>query len=193
MIAQDLKPTPEQLADAVSKVKQNDRLTSSTIKHTDHGAGMVRHYLAINDPRFSTYPLDEIRLATQNLSRAGKEPGSKQKTKPERVESAMSRLLRVMESSFPRAAVHSDEYDDLHNSEEFKEYRDELKRLYDYRCQGCSLHFLGKELQGHIVDYRRWKDPGMLLILCEPCHRLIDTLRRRGIAIDANEWASRLF
>jgi rubrerythrin len=193
VIAQDLKPTPEQLADAVSKVKTNDRLTSSTIKHTDHGAGMVRHYLAMNDSRFATYPLDEIRLATQNLSRAGKEPGAKQKTKQERTEAALSRLLRVMENSFPRAADHSAEYNALHESEEYKRYRDELKRLYDYRCQGCSCHFLGKDLQGHIVDYQRWKEPGMLLILCEPCHRLIDTLRRRGAAIARDEWVAELF
>ena len=154
---------------------------------------MVRHYLAINDPRFSTYPLDEIRLATQNLSRAGKEPGTKQKTKPERAESAMSRLLRIMESAFPRAVVHSDKYYDLHNSDEFKQYRDDLKKLYDYRCQGCSLHFLGKDLQGHIVDYQQWREPGMLLIVCEPCHRLIDTLRRRGMATAADEWTTELF
>lgn len=193
MIAQELKPTPDQLADAVSKVKKNDRLTSSTIKHTDHGAGMVRHYLSIEDPRFGTYPLDEIRLATQNLSRAGKEPGVRQKTKQERTEAALSRLLRIMEAAFPRAAEHSDEYRELHDSEEYKRYRDELKRLYDFRCQGCSLHFLGRELQGHIVDYQRWKEPGMLLIVCEPCHRLVDTLRRRGAAIAANEWTKELF
>jgi 5-methylcytosine-specific restriction endonuclease McrA len=180
-------PTDDQLADAVAKAKDIDGLSSSEIKMTDRGAGMVRHYLSLMDSRFATYPLDSIRLRTQNLSRAGQEPGHKRRSEQEKRTSILTRLRRLLQNAFPRAVEHSQEYADLHESEQYKRHRDALKREYGYRCQGCSLCFHGDELQGHIVDYRRWNEPGMMLILCVDCHELVDSLRRRGVQIGKTE------
>jgi hypothetical protein len=188
MIATDTPaPTDEQLAGAVAKAKDIDGLTSSEIKMTDRGAGMVRHYLSLDDPRFATYPLDSIRLRTQNLSRAGKEPGRKQRSEEVKRETILTRLRRALTAAFPRAEGHSKEYDDLHSSVEYKQYRDRLKRHYGYKCQGCALVHRGDDLQGHIVDYAHWKEPGMMLIVCQDCHELIDSLRRRGVQIEARD------
>jgi len=190
MITEGLRPTKDQLAEAVTKAKQVDRLTSTAIKHTDHGAGMVRHYLP---DHFHSVPLDEIRIQVQNLSRAGQEPGKRAKDRQQKAEQTLTRLRRLLQAAFPQADEHSAEYDELHASEAYKQYRDELKRKYGYRCQGCSLCFKGGDLQGHIVDYAKWQDPGMLLILCRDCHELIDSLRRRGASIVSSEPVLDLF
>lgn len=187
------KPTQQQLAEAVTRAKEEDGLRSSQITHTDQGAGMVRHYLAQIDAKYGTIPLDNIRLLVTNLSRSGNEPGTRQRSVGVKADAAIGRFARAMEAGYPRAESHSVEYDNIHASDEYRRLRDSLKRHLDFRCQGCSLHFLGHELQGHIVDYERWQEPGMVLIVCEECHRVIDCLRRRGIAKSAGETETPLF
>lgn len=169
------RPTTEEIQAAINKAKGSPHnLTSSAIKHTDHGAGIVRHYLP---KRFHSWPLDEVRIACENLSKAGGEPGKRKRTEQQKQDGTLKSLVKA----FPSNGEHSPEYDRIHESDEFKSLRDARKIFLDYRCQLCCRHFMGQDLEGHILDYDTWDMPGMMIILCrDECHPIADALRRRG-------------
>lgn len=166
------KPEESTIIDAWQAAKDLGYTSSQTKEH-DHGSGMVRHFLG---SEWSTIPLDTIRSWLQNLSRSGKEPGTKKRTDERRMELAIDKLVEM----FPGMDVHSDEYHKIHESEKYKSIRDALKKLLDYHCQGCWRDFCGRNLEGHILDYRNWDAPGRMLILCGECHCVLDALKRRG-------------
>lgn len=188
MSEEQLKPTDEELQDAIMRAKQAPHnLTSSQIKHLDYGAGIVRSYLP---ERFHIVPLDEIRMWCESLSKAGKEPGIRKRTPEQKQAAALKSLVRA----FPSNGDHTAEYDAIHRDPEYKRLRDGRKRALGFRCQLCSRVFMASELEGHIIDYSDWRHPGMMIIVCaSECHPIIDALRRRGRQITQGEPALPLF
>lgn len=181
-IADTDRPTIEELQEAVEKAKAPPHnLKSGEIKHTDHGSAMVRHYLP---ERFHSWPLDEVRMACENLSKAGNEPGKRKRTEQQKQDGTLKSLV----NAFPSNGEHSPEYDRIHESQSYKSLRDARKRALGFRCQLCSRLFLGINLEGHIIDYAKWDKPGMMIILCrDECHPIADALRRRGKIIERGE------
>lgn len=186
-------PTIEELQLAIKKAKgPPHNLTSSMIKHTDHGARTVRHYLCVCcNPSYQSLPLDTIRIACENLSKAGREPGKRKRTPEQKLDAQLRSIIKA----YPPTKEHTAEYDRIHNSPEYKNLRDARKRALDYRCQLCCRFFgTSAELEGHILDYANWSKPGMMLILCrEQCHPLADALRIRGQLQDRGEVEPLLF
>ena len=180
------KPTDDQLAAAV-KLAKGDGISSSDMKAMDDATAVVRRYLG---DEFNNYPLGMLRKNITNLSRSGNEPGDSKRTD----EQKQAAWFRSIGKKFPQSEQHSDEYRAIHASDEYKRLRDGRKLALDYRCQLCGRFFLGRELEGHILDYKKWNRPGMMMILCkEECHPIADALRRRGKQITAGESVPMLF
>ncbi len=166
-----VRPSDDELILAVVTAKAQG-FTSSQIKHETHAAEQVRYFLG---PEWAAISLDTIRGWVENLSRAGKEPGTRKRTPVESAGAGIARLLRA----FPVASAHSEEYRLIHDCDEYKRIIADLKRDFDYTCQLCNREFLGKDLEGHITDYRHWRNPGRILILCTSlCHPVADSLLR---------------
>ncbi len=94
-----IRPTVDELRDAIAKAKSHRGYTSTFIKHTDAGAAYVRSCLPA---RYHSLHCDEIRIAAQNLSRAGMEPGERTLTKEERSAKRFSNAVQAMVKAFPR-------------------------------------------------------------------------------------------
>ena len=168
-------PTKNDLIAAITMAKASPHnLTSTDIKCDDDATGIVRFNLP---PRFNAYPLGTLRRDINNLSRSSDEPGKHKRTPRQKAELAINRLG----NAFERNGEHSPEYAAIHASDEFRTIREGLKEATGFRCQLCYRH-LPLELEGHIIDYERWNEPGMMLLLCRSkCHPVADSIRRWGI------------
>ena len=158
-------PTEEQLQSAIVKAKA-DGYSSTDITTTDSGASMVRHNLPSH---FDTWSLDRIRRECINLSRKGREPGTKKRPRSSSVECTLARLVKLRKIS----ETHSELYDRIHLSEEYRTLRDRRKQALEYMCQLCCRTRLGR-------------DPGRMLILCKECHAIADIIRERGLSMDGD-------
>ena len=180
-----IRPTADELRDAIAKAKSHRGYSSTFIKHTDAGAAYVRSCLPA---QYHSLHCDEIRIAAQNLSRAGLEPGERTLTQEQRSAKRFGNAVQAMVKAFPPAAQRSDEYDQQHSSQEWKDRVKAEKIRCGFRCQGCGMQLPGDKLEGHTVRYDDWKEDGMVLILCRECHPVLDVLRRRGMMREkANE------
>lgn len=171
-------PTEDELNDAIKAAKAKN-LTSTQIKMRDSAAAVVRHYLGLKNPVYKTIHLETLREMINAMSKQGREAGDhKRNYSPREI---FNSSIDKMREAFPRADNHSERYHEIHSSGEYRAYRDALKKTLRFRCQGCGGTFPGSELQGHIVDYDNWKDPGMMLIVCGiQCHEVLDILRSAG-------------
>lgn len=182
-----IRPTVDELRDAIAKAKSHRGYTSTFIKHTDAGAAYVRSCLPA---QYHSLHCDEIRIAAQNLSRAGMEPGERTLTKEERSAKRFSSAVQAMVKAFPPASERSVEYDEQHGSQEWRDRVRHEKERCGYRCQACARQMTGDKLEGHTVRYDAWREPGMVLVVCRECHPVLDVMRRRGAAQEAKADAS---
>lgn len=182
-----IRPTVDELRDAIAKAKSHRGYTSTFIKHTDAGAAYVRSCLPA---KYHSLHCDEIRIAAQNLSRAGLEPGERTLTQEERSAKRFSSAVQSMVKAFPPAAQRSEQYEQQHSSQEWKDRVRHEKHMCGYRCQACGRQMTGDKLEGHTVRYDAWRQHGMVLIVCRECHPVLDALRRRGAIQDNADHAS---
>lgn len=163
-------PSDAELMAAIEAAK-GAGVSSSDIKHTDHGAALARHFLA---PRFHALSLDYVRTRAENLSRAGREPGACKRPRKASAEAAVERIRRA----YPPPLTRSPEYEELHRGERWRSHLRMLKKELDYRCQMCFRQFPGEALEGHCLDYADFEAYGRTMIYCLPHHALADALLR---------------
>ena len=167
-------PTDDEIIAAMDRAKKELKVRSHDMMTDEKASAQVRLLLPL--PR-QNCSLSALRGRMFSLSKAKREPGPN-KTTPRQI---ADRAIKKLGEAYERNGEHSAEYDEIHASDEFKEIKNRLKRETDSCCQLCNRH-LPLELEGHIIDYKRWNHPGMMLLLCRSaCHPVADNLRRWGM------------
>jgi len=91
---------------------------------------------------------------------------------------------------------HSPQYTSYLSSKAWKKIRNEMLRLFDYKCQGCGKMKLPSKLYIHHLTYDRlgYERMSDLMVLCEGCHPRFDEIRAREAAAEngAKHWKARL-